>query len=183
MDVLSEYDLIQAMSGVDENGEGKCAIAITHQRCDSRGVVRDVDDEFVSEKPVVQVFKQPGGFLCVDLLFRSIEDKDLKIIYSYLDRFFAATNSASDDETDFPLLSVVIVPREYGGKYWAIGLNPILYALTPEDSAGEPRIIRMTFMAQDDQDALPNFLFLASPEETIDSFLLQEDDGISAIPS
>ena len=176
MDMFSEYDLIQAMSGADENGEGRCSIGIRHQRCDAEGQLVDVEEEFVTEKPVVQVFRQPGGFVLVDLIFQSIADQDLKIIYAYLDRFFAASNSCSDDEDDFPMLSLALFPRVLEGRYWALGLNPIFYALTPEDSSGEPRIIRMTFMAQETEDVLPNFLFLASPKDELEKIRNEIDE-------
>ena len=126
MEMFSEYDLIRAMSGADKYGEGKCMVAVKHQRCEANGNCVDVDDEFVTEKPIVNVFRQPGGFVLVDLYFRSVEDKDLKIVYSYLDRFLRAENSSSDDGLDFPLLSFAFLPKEFEGKYWALGVNPIL---------------------------------------------------------
>ena len=129
----------------------------------------------MTEKPIVQVFKQAGGFVLVDLIFNSIEDKDLKIVFAYLDRFFSSSNSITDDEEDFPLLTFTFVPREFNGAHWALGLNPIYYGLTPEDSTGEPRIIRMVFMAQEDTDALPNFLFLSSPESALRDIQEQVD--------
>lgn len=183
MNMISEFDLIQAMSGANIDGEGKCVLAIKQQRCDADGVLRDLDDEFVTEKPVVQVFKQAGGFVLVDLVFNSIEDKDLKIIYAYLDRFFSSSNSASDDEDDFPLLTFTFVPHAFDGAYWAMGLNPIYYGLTPEDSTGEPRIIRLVFMAQDDTEALPNFLFLSSPDSALEDIRSAAEDDDDAMYS
>lgn len=176
VNMISEYDLIQAMSGANEYGEGKCTIAIRQQRQNADGILRDVDDEFVSEKPIVQVSRQTAGFVCVDLIFNSVEDKDLKIIYSCLERFFASTNSMSDNGLDFPVLSFAIIPHAFNGKYWAMGLNPIFRTLTPEDSTGEPRIIRMTFVCQEDQDALPNFLFLQTPDSYLNALDISEDE-------
>lgn len=169
MEIRSEYDLIQAMSGATPEGEGKCSVTIKQQRCNAEGNLIEIDEEFISEKPIVQMFKQPGGFICVDLIFHSLEDKDLRMFYAYLSSFFTAANSTSDEEDDFPLLSVVFVPHEFEGKYWAIGLNPIFYSLTPEDVTGEPRIIRMAFMAQEDSDELPNFLFFVTPDSELES--------------
>lgn len=177
---MTEYDLIQAMSGVDEFGDGKCVVAIKLQRCDAEGHVVDIDEEFISEKPVVEIFQQPGGYVSVDLCFQSIEDVDLKVVFAYLDRFFSASNSASDRDGSFPLMTVSFFPRALGGAFWAIGLNPVFYALTPEDSTGEPRIIRMVFVAQEDTDALPNFLFLASPEPQLESLGFQPEGEIGA---
>lgn len=181
MNSISEFDLMQSMSGPNIDGEGKCVLAIKQQRCNADGVLREMDDEFITEKPVVHIFKQAGGFVLVDLVFSSIEDKDLKIIYAYLDRFFSASNSVSDDEYDFPLLTFTFVPHAFDGAYWAIGLNPIYYGLTPEDSTGEPRIIRLVFMAQDDTEALPNFLFLASPNSALEDIMIAAgEDGEDA---
>lgn len=168
MDTFTEYDLIQMLSGTDEYGVGKSVVGINLQRCDAEGELREVEDEFITEKPIVQVFKQAGGYVLVDLIFESIEDVDLKTIFLYLKRFTDASASVDDDELDFPLLSLSIAPKKFDGAYWVLGLNPIFYALTPEDTTGEPRIIRMAFISQDDPDALPNFLFLSSQEEELE---------------
>ena len=176
--MFSEYDLIQAMSGVDEFGDSKCFVGIKQQRCDADGHLKDVDDEFVTEKPVLKFFRQAGGFITVDMIFQSVEDRDLKIIFSYLDRFFQASNSATDDEMEFPLLSFSFVPHEHQGLYWALGLNPVHYTLTPEDSTGEPRIIRMLFLMQDDKDILPNFLFLRSSDSELAALNTDLDEAL-----
>lgn len=174
--MLTRYDLIRAMSGTNEYGEGKCTIAIRQQRQTAQGVLSDVDDEFISEKPVVQVSNPTEGFVCVDLIFNSIEDKDLNIIYSYLERFFSTTNSIREDGLDFPVFSLAIFPHEFNGRYWALGLNPIFRALTPEDATGEPRIIRMVFVCQEDQDMVPNFLFFETPEGSLPDLGNDEDE-------
>lgn len=176
MSMYSEYDLIQAASGVDIDGYGKCTISVKQQRCDAEGVVKELDDEFITEKPIVQISKQVGGYILVDLIFDNIEDVDLRTIYLYLNRFFEASNSTDDDELDFPLLSLAIIPKELKGECWILGLNPIFYALTPADTNGEPRIIRMAFVKQDDPDALPNFLFLRSPEGELENLSYEADD-------
>ncbi len=175
MGLFTEYDLIQAISGTDEFGHSKCSISINLERQDADGNLKKIDDEFVSEKPVVQVFKQAGGFVLVDFIFDDINDMDLHIIYSYLKKFFDSTQSVSDDDLDFPVLSVAIVPNDLQGEYWVLGNNPIFYALTPDDEKGEPRIIRMAFIQQEDKDVLPNFLFLTSLEEELEKIGDEED--------
>ena len=169
MEFFSEYDLIQAMSGVDAYGNGKCVVAIRHQRSNGHGVMIDVDEEFITEKPIVQVCKQPGGFIGVDLIFDSIEDRDLKIIFAYLDRYFSSDSSMSDDGLIFSQFTVAILPHAYNGKYWAMGVNPIFRTLVPEDITGEPRIIRLVFLMQENLDAIPNFLFLQSSDEALET--------------
>lgn len=174
---ISEYDLIQAISGTDEHGYGKCVISIQPQRCDADGNVVNTDSEYVTEKPVVKVFRQAGGYMLVDFMFDSVYDADLRNIYAILEDFFAATNSSADDDEDFPLMALSIVPQSLNGEYFAIGFNPIFYALTPDDSTGEPRIIRLVFVAQDDPDMIPNFLFLKSDEEAYENIVADDDDG------
>ena len=178
MELFTEYDLIQAISGENEFGLSKCAISINLERQDANGNIKKLDDEFVSEKPVVQIFKQPGGFVLVDFVFDDINDMDLHIIYSYLKRFFDSTQSVSDDDLDFPVLSVAIVPNALQGEYWVLGNNPIFYALTPDDEKGEPKIIRMACVQQEDADVLPNFLFLTSLEEELEKIGNDEDDDL-----
>lgn len=172
---LSKYDLIQYISGSDENGMSKCTTSVQLLRENEEGKVINIEDEFISYKPIIQISNQVGGHILVDLIFDSCEDMDLHIIYSYLNRFFHYTESTNDEETDFPLIYFAFFPNSLEGKYWALGLNPIFYSLTPDDARGEPRIIRLAFVAQDDCDALPNFLFLNSPEEEIEKIKTEEE--------
>lgn len=173
---ITDYDLIQAISGEGEFGESKCVVALRQMRSNCEGKLHDVDDEFITEKPIVSIFKQPGGFVCVDFFFKSVEDRDLKIMFSYLQRFFQAANSVSDDGVEFPLLTFTFMPREFDGQYWAIGLNPLHYALTPEDSTGEPRVIRVLFGQQEDGEQVPNFLFVKSPDGVLDAMDVHDDE-------
>ena len=173
--LVSEYELIQAISGADEHGYGKCVISIQPQRCDADGNVVNTDDEYVTEKPVVQVFRQPGGYVLVDFVFDSVQDADLRNMYFILEDFFAASNSSDDDDEDFPLMSLSLVPQSLNGEYFAIGFNPIFYALTPDDFTGEPKIIRLVFVSQDDPDTIPNFLFLKSDEEAYENIVAEGD--------
>ena len=173
---VSEFELIQEISGVDEFGKGKCTISIQPQRCDADGNVVNTDDEFITEKPVVHLFKQAGGYVLVDFVFDSINDVDLQNMYAILVDFFAAINSASDDELDFPLFALSIIPNVLEGRFFAMGFNPIFYALAPDDVYGEPRIIRTAFVCQDDPDVIPNFLFLQSDEEELEKIIADEED-------
>lgn len=176
MVVANEYGLIQAISGVNEDGHGKCVVSLQAQRQDADGNVKNTDDELVIEKPVVQMFKQAGGYVLVDFVFDSVDDIELKEMYSYIQRFFQASNSTNDDETDFPLLLITLVPEEYKGKYFAVGINPVFYSLTPDDVKGEPTTIRLVFVTQVDDDLVPNFLFLQSDEEALDKMAKEDSE-------
>ena len=109
--ICAEFDLIQAISGQDELGAGKCTITIQPQRCNAEGNVVNTDVEYVTEKPVVQMFKQSGGFVLIDFIFESIEDIDLKRMFGYFQDFFASTNSIRDEDREFPVLVVSTVPN------------------------------------------------------------------------
>ena len=173
---MNEYELIQAISGADEQGYGKCTISIQPQRCDIEGNTLNTDDEYITEKPVVQLCKQPGGFVLLDLIFESTDDVDLHRIYGYLQEFFSAENSVDDSVDDFPLFLLTIVPEALNGEYFALGINPVFYALTPDDVKGEPKIIRMLFIAQEKMDDIPNFLFLKSDEEELENILFGDEE-------
>ena len=169
MGISNEFDLIQAISGCDEFGNSKCNISVMLQYQDSDGNLKNIEDDFMTSKPIVQISKQLNGYVLMDLIFESREDIDLKIIYSYLKRFFDSSMSVNDDETEFPLFTIAIVPEELAGEYWVMGLNPIFYTLTPDDVDGEPKIIRPLFVSQPDPDSLPNFLFMRSDSEELDA--------------
>ncbi len=174
--VMTEYDIIQAISGTDDNGFSKCTISLQPQRCDSDGHIVNTDEAYVTDKPVVNMFKQAGGYILLDLVFESVDDVDLVNIYGYLQDFFNADNSTSDDELDFPLFLLTLVPDSLNGEYFALGVNPIFYALAPDDVKGEPKILRMVFVAQDDSDEVPNFLFMKSDEEILDDILAGDEE-------
>lgn len=176
MFLQSEYDFIQAISGADIDGNGRCVVSIQPQRQNAEGKITDTDDAFETEKPVVEMCKQAGGWVMVDFIFNSVDDMDLHKMYSYLQCFFRASNSVSDDELDFPLLVFTFVPLEGEGEFFAVGINPIFYALTPEDSKGEPTIIRTVFKCQDEGDAVPNFLFLRADEEMLENIKNEDDE-------
>mgnify|MGYP003304065129 CR=1 FL=1 len=173
---FSEYDLIQAISGADTHGNGKCVVSIQPQRCDADGNIVNTDDEYITEKPVVHVFRQTGGFVLVDFVFDSVQDEDLRRMYALLEDFFAATNSSNDDDTDFPLLALTIVPNALNGEYFAVGFNPIFYALTPDDLTGQPNVVRLVFVSSEDDDEIPNFMFLQSDAEELES-IMDDADG------
>lgn len=173
---FSEYDLIQAISGRDEHGAGKCSIAIQPQHCNADGRVVDTDEEYVTDKPVVQMFKQAGDFILVDLIFDSINDIDLQRIYTLFQDYFASTNSANDISGDFPIIALSVVPRALNGEYWTLGLNPIFYSLVPDDVTGKPNIIRLTFVAQSDPETVPNFFFMRSKEEELEKIREENEE-------
>ena len=179
MIIANEYDFVQAVSGTHEHGQGKCVVSLQAQRQDADGNIKDVDDEFVTEKPVVQMFKQAGGYVLVDFVFDSIYDVELNRMYSYVQQFFQASNSTDDDELDFPMLVVTFVPKEHDGEYFALGINPIFHALVPEDTKGDPTIIRLLFTAHVDPDLVPNFLFLKSNNEMLDKFMNDDSESDS----
>ncbi len=179
MNIVTNFDLIQAISGVNAQGFGKCIVSLQLRRQDAEGNVKNIGDELVVEKPILQMFKQAGGFILVDFIFDSIDDVELHRMHTYLQKFAQATNSTSDDELDFPLLVFTIVPEEYEGHYFVAGINPIYYALTSNDVNGEMTTIRTAFYIQDDKDMVPNFLFLEANEEALDDMI--EDIDYEAV--
>lgn len=173
--ILSEYDLIQAISGVDAHGAGKCTVTIQPQRCNADGNVVNTDVEYMTDKPIIQMFKQAGGFVLVDFVFESIEDIDLKRMYEYLRDFFDSTNSIREEDNEFPVLAISIVPEAFAGEYWTMGLNPVFYTLAPDDMKGEPKILRLLFSSDEDSETLPNFFFMKSDETEL-AKMREEDD-------
>ena len=66
-----------------------------------------------------------------------------------LNQAFSAVNSMDDSEESFPLVSLSIVPHEYGGTYYLLCTDPAFWSLTAQDPKGEINTIRLVF-AEDD---------------------------------
>lgn len=177
--INSEFDLIQAISGADEHGAGKCTISIQPQRCDADGNLVNTDSEFETDKPIVQMFKQVGGFVLVDFVFDSVHDVELQRMFGYFRDFFDSTNSIRDEDQEFPVLVVSIIPNAFAGEYWTMGINPIFYTLAPDDTLGEPKILRVLFASDEDVDEIPNFLFMKSDDAELAK--IREEDGLDDV--
>ena len=90
--------------------------------------------------PTVNIFRHAETSM-VTLTFPTKFERELASVYNMLEAFGDASQSM-EDESDFPLLRLVIIPNKYAGKYYIVAANPLLWSLCPAGLDGEPRVIR-----------------------------------------
>jgi hypothetical protein len=146
-DINSTKDLMISASGRDDYGMPKASIGITHERWGINGDVTTVVEDSYNN-PVVNIFKH-AGYVQVDLDFGSKFDVNLKLCWNILENFCEAANSVDDEATEIPTIVLTIIPNEFEGKYYMLGVNPIFHTLQPKNPSGEPTVIRLVFNEED----------------------------------
>lgn len=91
-------------------------------------------------------------FSTIELKFDNKYNKELTQAFNTLSKFAQAQNSMADDAQKIPMVRICIIPNEFGGRYFLMGLNPALWHLSPAGIDGEPRVL--TFVVRD-EDLLP----------------------------
>lgn len=169
---LSYNDLLEAMCGKNVLGFSKCYIQLFQEEIEKDGTINRIDDLFI-DKPIINMFVQPGSVL-VDFIYKSSRDEDLNYQWEFMNGYYIASNSTNDETGVSPSLTVLIVPRDYDGEYYAIGQNPLMVVLTPSEPTNpDPKIIRAIF--REDQ-----FQFLhADPKDIDKEGILKEIDSES----
>lgn len=144
---MNTKELIMAASGPDKDGRTKSAIGVFREIWGADGSVTPVEDMSM-DKPVVNIFRH-GGYVQVDLKFGSKMDVDLRMLWSMLEKFCEAANSVEDEAESIPALTLSILPHQFEGEYYMLGVNPIFHTLQPDSPSEEPTVIRMIFDEQD----------------------------------
>lgn len=144
---MNEKELIKEISGLDEAGMPKSFVNIVHEIWNSQGVARIVSENTFF-KPDIKMFHHLK-YLQIDLKFKSPSDQDLTVIWRVLEEYCKPENSIDNTQGECPLLSIVIAPKKYNGKYYLLANNPIIYTLQPDTVNSAPTVIRMVFSDED----------------------------------
>ena len=97
---MSEYEMIQALSGIDEStGEPKAGIALYHEILGSDGSVRQIEEVFI-KKPEIRIYKDFNNMVRIDCVYDYPDDQDLLRQYMVLENYFMPENSAKFNEKD-----------------------------------------------------------------------------------
>lgn len=144
---MTTKELILAASGEGEHGRTKAAIGMFWEIWGADGSVKS-KEEISLEKPVLNIFRH-GGYVQVDLKFKTKNDIDLRMLWSMLEKFCNASNSVEDEAEEIPALTLSIYPLEFDGEYYMLAINPIFHTLQPNGPAGDPTVIRLVYAEED----------------------------------
>ncbi len=157
MSIYDKYDLMEAMSGADEKGEGKCLITFS-LKC--HGSTQLIEPEISTKEPIVNVAEQDDGTIQVVLMFKDTDDTTLTEIQKYLKKYY---ESVEDGVASLDFV-VGIFPIALNGDAWMTGINPIgvkafSQDLSEEGISTEVGIVILEFECYDNPYILPNCLF------------------------
>lgn len=144
---MNEKELIKEISGVDEANMPKSFVGIFHEVWNAEGMSRQISEN-TFYKPEVELFLHMK-YLQIDFKFKSPNDQDLAIMWRILEDYCKSENSGDNENGEYPLLTINIVPKKYNGKYYLLASNPIIHTLQPNTVKSEPTVIRMVFADED----------------------------------
>ena len=168
--MVSIKDIIMAASGKDEQGYNKSAVGLFFERIDIDGNSTVIDEVDV-DKPIINIFKSFNK-VQVDIIYSYKNDIDLKMMNDLLIKATNAENSVEDNASDFPLISLSIIPHEFDGKFYILCTDPIVWCLTAQDPRGDIDTLRMVF---DEND----FNVLATDDEALAMVNTQIEEEIA----
>lgn len=141
-------DIIIAASGVDEYNETKSSIGLFRELWDNDGNSKRLDELFL-DSPIINISRH-GEYAFVDLKFATHLSDDLREAHKLIDKYYAAENSDEEEPEQIEVLLLSIVPHEYGGEFYFLCFNPIMWSLTYSDpSEPEPDTLRFVFNDDD----------------------------------
>lgn len=158
---IRKVDRYIDISGTDEFGHPKAHMSIAFVERYADGSSDIIQEVSVPLKPIVSIFAH-DGFVNVDLDFRSSRDADLAMVWNLLEEYKQPINSVdwlpeelesgiyidqdgNERSLYFPMLELVLSPKNKETEYAIAGFNPLFFTLQPNDPKGEPCVIQFTF--------------------------------------
>ena len=170
-------DMILASSDINKDGEIKTSFNLTLIRKN----LSSKEETLLYEIPfraVCNMYKGLAEFQC-DLVFSDNEDEILNDICINLNRYRSPLNSLAD-ETDYAdFWNLVIVPDEYNGEYYIVGLGVFAVNLTAYMPDSFPNVLRFSFLTddvflvEDNEDSQEDIITETINEEEVDEIFLE----------
>lgn len=101
-----------------------------------------------AHKPEIML-QRHGQDVQIDFYYVSPLDSVLRSQWLMLEKFGADLEALADSNKEMPVMSITIVPVEYGGKFYARAINPRFWALMPKRPGEDVNCIRIIFDALD----------------------------------
>lgn len=155
-----ERALFSDISGADRQGHAKAHVVLRHFLQLANGTMHDIE-VFNINKPYVSVFKH-AGYVTVSLNFHRKEDVDLQMFFNLLSNYSRPSNSVSYTTEElmngfymdngvqkpvfFPMIQLVLSPIGKETQYQMVGINPVLWNLSPKSPRElDPCILQLAF--------------------------------------
>lgn len=147
--MISISDFLEALTDKDLNNISRTTIAVDCELLDLKTQETKTLASAALQKPVITVEKH-GEYVQLDFEFISALDSDLKLFWNTLEMYGKTSNDVNTDTTKTGLVatsSITMLPTTLEGKYFAIAVNPIFWALTSKDVGVNANIIRIMVSA------------------------------------
>ena len=141
---MTEKDIFIASCGVDEDGDGKSVAIIETLFVDSDPSKEEkIVDSITFDGVPVNIFRSLRSTI-IDLQFRDNTDYDYIQSLTILKNFTTAENSIEEGNTFVPTIQLTLMPKEYEGLYYVVGVHGTWCAMADEPGI-LPNIIRFIF--------------------------------------
>ncbi len=141
---MTEKDVFVAACGVNDEYEGKSVsmIQTLFLSADPSKEEREVDGITFDGVPI-NIFRSLRSTI-IDLQFRDNTDYDFVRSVSLLKDFCKVENSMGGDDEEIPTVQLTIMPKEYEGLYYIVGVHGT-WCTMADESAKLPNILRFIF--------------------------------------
>ena len=140
--VLTERDVLDACCGEDSGSVPKGIISVKMSIFNSETMEESVVDEIVLDTPVIAISRS-AVFTMVDVMFDRPDDYDLVNLIGRLNGFNGKYLNGRD-LTKIGAVIVTIVPKEYVGEYFVVGMYGA-WCLQPSKAGEVADSIRFIF--------------------------------------
>ena len=139
----TEYEILKAACGTDENGLGRAVIRVETKCMDFSNNQQKVFEELDIPNAVLNISRNMRRTI-VDVIFDDAADYDLVQLFSMLNRFTDIEHSVADESVETPVIQLTIVPNEFVGRYFCTGFHAS-WVLTATQLNRLPNSIRFFF--------------------------------------
>lgn len=142
-------EIMNAINGLDENGEAKAIIGIQYVLLNKNGEPVKVMDKEDVYKPEINIIPR-DGIMQVDIRFDSEQDISLAKIWKILEQYTKASGDfyVKDDVNEpVPSLILSIIPLTEETDSYVVAGDPLMHALTAIVPKGDVNCIRLIFNA------------------------------------
>ena len=140
--VLTEHDVLEACCGEDSGGIPNGIISVKMSIFNSETMEESVVDEIVLDTPVIAISRS-AVFTMADVTFDRPDDYDLVNLIGRLNGFNGKYLNGRD-LTKIGAVIVTIVPKEYVGEYFAVGMYGA-WCLQPSKAGEAADCVRFIF--------------------------------------
>lgn len=143
--MININDFLNAMCDKDNTGISLTAIVAD---CNVINLITGEEKQIISvtlQKPVISI-ERHGEYIQLDFSFISALDNDLKMLWTTLELYGKTVSDINTNSEKSGLVatgSLTLVPTQFNGKYFAVAVNPIFWALTSSEIGETANIIRV----------------------------------------